>query len=108
MATIRRSTESSSLVDVINTILDKGVVIDAWLTASLVGIQILAIEARVVIASVDTYLKYADAIGLTSDATTEGLRRATLPVPAAAALPPGAGAVPGAVTVPPEPAMVGA
>jgi len=59
---------SSSLVDVIDRILDKGVVVDAWVRFSLVGIEILAIEARVVVASVETYLKYAEAIGLTTTA----------------------------------------
>lgn len=57
---------SSSLVEVIDRILDKGVVIDAWARVSLVGIEILAIEARVVVASVETFLKYAEAIGLTA------------------------------------------
>ncbi|HLQ28203.1 MAG TPA: gas vesicle structural protein GvpA, partial [Ktedonobacteraceae bacterium] len=59
---------SSSLVEVIDRILDKGVVIDAWVRLSLVGIELLAIEARVVVASVETYLKYAEAIGLTASA----------------------------------------
>jgi hypothetical protein len=63
---VEKSTASSSLVEVIDRILDKGVVIDAWVRVSLVGIELLAIEARVVIASVDTYLKYAEAIGLTA------------------------------------------
>ena len=48
--------------------LDKGIVIDAWVKVSLVGIELLSIEARVVIASVETYLKYAEAIGLTANA----------------------------------------
>jgi hypothetical protein len=59
---------SSSLVDVIDRVLDKGIVVDAWVRVSLVGIEILAIEARVVAASVETYLKYAEAIGLTATA----------------------------------------
>lgn len=59
---------SSSLAEVIDRILDKGIVVDAWARVSLVGIEILAIEARVVVASVDTYLKYAEAIGLTASA----------------------------------------
>jgi gas vesicle structural protein len=63
MAAIQKMTESSSLADVLNIILDKGIVIDAWASVSLVGIQLLTIEARVVIASVDTYLRYAQAIG---------------------------------------------
>lgn len=57
---------SSSLAEVVDRILDKGIVIDAWVRVSLVGIELLAIEARVVVAGVDTYLKYAEAIGLTS------------------------------------------
>jgi len=65
MAAIQKATESSSLAEVISIILDKGIVIDVWATVSLVGIQILSVEARVVIASVETYLKYASAIGLT-------------------------------------------
>jgi hypothetical protein len=59
---------SSSLAEVVDRILDKGVVIDAWVRISLVGIEILAIEARVVVAGVDTYLKYAEAVGLTAAA----------------------------------------
>lgn len=55
-----------TLADVLDLILDKGIVVDAWVRVSLVGIEILTIEARVVIASVDTYLKYADAIGQTA------------------------------------------
>jgi gas vesicle structural protein len=56
---------SSSLVEVVDRILDKGIVVDAWVRVSLVGIELLSIEARVVIASVDTWLKYAEAVGLT-------------------------------------------
>lgn len=63
---IEKSVASSSLVEVVDRILDKGVVIDAWARISLVGIELVAIEARVVIAGVDTYLKYAEAIGLTA------------------------------------------
>ncbi len=62
---IESANSSSSLVEVVDRILDKGVVIDAWVRVSLVGIELLAIEARVVIASVDTWLKYAEAVGLT-------------------------------------------
>ena len=65
---VEKSLASSSLGDVIDRILDKGVVVDLWAKVSLVGIEILSIEARIVIASVDTYLKYAEAIGLTAQA----------------------------------------
>ena len=65
--TINKSLASSSLAEVIDRILDKGVVIDAFVRISLVGIELIAIEARVVIASVETYLRYAEAVGLTTD-----------------------------------------
>ncbi len=51
----------SGLADVVEVILDKGIVIDAYVRASLVGIELLTIDARVVIASVDTYLRFAEA-----------------------------------------------
>ena len=53
---------SSSLADVIDTILDKGLVIDAYVRVSLVGIELLTIDARIVVASVDTYLRFAEAV----------------------------------------------
>ena len=68
MAQIRKSTDSSSLAEVIDRVLDKGIVIDAFVKISLVGIELISIEARIVIASVETYLKYAEAIGLTASA----------------------------------------
>src|SRR5205814_5183093 len=52
----------SGLADVIDTILDKGLVIDAYVRVSLVGIEVLTIDARVVVASVDTYLRFAEAV----------------------------------------------
>ena len=60
----KKSIDSSSLAEVIDRILDKGIVIDAYIRVSLVGIELLAIEARIVIASVETWLRYADAVGL--------------------------------------------
>ncbi|TRU22378.1 MAG: gas vesicle structural protein GvpA [Microcystis aeruginosa Ma_SC_T_19800800_S464] len=65
---VEKTNSYSSLAEVIDRILDKGIVIDAWARVSLVGIELLAIEARVVIASVETYLKYAEAVGLTQSA----------------------------------------
>jgi gas vesicle structural protein len=53
----------SGLADVIDVILDKGLVIDAYIRVSLIGIEILTIDARIVIASVDTYLRFAEAVG---------------------------------------------
>src|SRR5919197_1091437 len=55
--------ESSSLADVVNTILDKGVVVDVFARVSLVGIELLRADARIVIASVDTYLRFAESVG---------------------------------------------
>ena len=65
---VEKAIGSSSLVEVIDRVLDKGIVVDAWVRLSLVGIELLALEARVVVASVETYLKYAEAIGLTAAA----------------------------------------
>jgi gas vesicle structural protein len=53
----------SGLADVIDLILDKGLVIDLYVRVSLVGIEILTIDARIVVASVDTYLRFAEAVG---------------------------------------------
>jgi hypothetical protein len=73
MANIQHSTDGSNLAEVVDRILDRGCVIDAFVRVTLVGIELLAIEARVVIASVDTWLKYAEAVGLTTtfDQVTE-------------------------------------
>jgi hypothetical protein len=56
------SPSPTGLADVIETILDKGLVVDAYVRVSLVGIEVLTIDARVVIASVDTYLRFAEAV----------------------------------------------
>lgn len=60
---VERATGGSSLIDVLDRVLDKGIVIDAWVRVSLVGIDLLTVEARVVVASIDTYLKYSEAVG---------------------------------------------
>jgi gas vesicle structural protein len=58
---VEREGGASSLADVVNTILDKGLVIDVFARVSLVGIELLRIDARIVVASVDTYLRFAEA-----------------------------------------------
>ncbi|MFH1565108.1 MAG: gas vesicle protein GvpJ [bacterium] len=63
---VGRGLASSTLVEVIDRILDKGLVIDFWVTVALIGIEIVSVEGRVVLASVETYLKYAEAMGLTA------------------------------------------
>ncbi len=91
---VERAPGGTSLIDVLDRVLDKGIVIDAWVRISLVGIDLITVEARVVVASIDTYLKYAEAVGLTpavsrpamgpgeppADDTTTSRRRATLDV----------------------------
>ena len=61
---VERSPGGSSLIDVLDRVLDKGIVIDAWVRVSLVGIDLVTVEARVVVASIDTYLKYSEAVGI--------------------------------------------
>ncbi|APC47930.1 gas vesicle protein GvpJ [Virgibacillus halodenitrificans] len=68
---VQKTADSSSLAEVIDRILDKGIVIDAYARVSVVGIEILTVEARVVIASVDTWLRYAEAVGLLRDEVEE-------------------------------------
>ena len=63
---VERSPSGSSLIDVLDRVLDKGIVIDAWVRVSLVGIDLVTVEARIVVASIDTYLKYSEAVGLTT------------------------------------------
>jgi hypothetical protein len=60
---VERTTGGTSLIDVLDRVLDKGIVIDAWVRVSLVGIDLITVEARVVVASIDTYLKYSESIG---------------------------------------------
>ena len=60
---VERAGGTTSLIDVLDRVLDKGIVIDAWVRVSLVGIDLITVEARVVVASIDTYLKYSEAVG---------------------------------------------
>jgi len=60
---VERAAGGTSLIDVLDRVLDKGIVIDAWVRVSLVGIDLITVEARVVVASIDTYLKYSEAVG---------------------------------------------
>jgi hypothetical protein len=61
---IERVSGGSSLIDVLDRVLDKGIVIDAWVRISLVGIDLISEQARVVVASSETYLRYADLGGV--------------------------------------------
>lgn len=62
---VERAPAGSSLIDVLDRVLDKGIVIDAYVRVSLVGIDLVSVEARIVVASVETYLRFAEAIGIT-------------------------------------------
>ena len=71
---VQRTPSPTGLAEVINLILDKGLVIDAYVRVALVGIEVLTIDARIVIASVDTYLRFAEAVNrLDLSAQTKGL-----------------------------------
>ncbi len=66
MPPVERAPGGTSLIDVLDRVLDKGIVVDAWVRVSLVGIDLITVEARVVVASIDTYLRYAEAMGITA------------------------------------------
>src|ERR1051325_11477847 len=58
---VERAAGGSSLIDVLDRVLDKGIVIDAWVRVSLVGIDLITVEARVVVASIENYIRYSEA-----------------------------------------------
>ncbi len=70
---VERAAGGTSLIDVLDRVLDKGIVIDAWVRVSLVGIDLITVEARVVVASIDTYLKYSEAVGAATAAARPGI-----------------------------------
>lgn len=76
---VQRAPGGTSLIDVLDRVLDKGIVIDAWVRISLVGIDLITVEARIVVASIDTYLKYAEAVGITAPASRPTLTPPTAP-----------------------------
>jgi hypothetical protein len=64
MTLAREDSNRATLIDVLDRILDKGIVVDAWVRVSLAGIDLVMVEARVVIASFETYLNYADTLAV--------------------------------------------
>src|SRR5947207_8534443 len=68
---LQRGPSPSGLADVLDVILDKGLVIDAYVRVSVIGIEVLTIDARIVIASVDTYLRFAEAVNRLDLSQTE-------------------------------------
>src|SRR3954451_5229751 len=75
---LQRGPSPSGLADVLDLILDKGLVIDAYVRVSVIGIEILTIDARIVVASVDTYLRFAEAVNPLDLAETGGEGRTDL------------------------------
>ena len=59
---LERSPSKSNVIDVFDRVIDKGIVIDAWLGLSLAGIELVTVEARVIVASIQTYMRHADAV----------------------------------------------
>jgi len=57
---VERASRSSSLIDVLDRVLDKGIVVDAWVRVSVAGIDLVAVEARLLVVSIDTYLRYSE------------------------------------------------
>ena len=68
---LQRAPSPSGLADVVDLILDKGLVIDAYVRVAVIGIELVTIDARIVIASVDTYLRFAEAVNRLDLAQTE-------------------------------------
>lgn len=59
---VERAAGGASLIDVLDRVLDKGIVIDAWVRVALVGIDLITVEARIVVASIETYIRYSEAV----------------------------------------------
>jgi len=76
---VERAPAGASLIDVLDRVLDKGIVIDAYVRVSLVGIDLVSVEARIVVASVETYLRFAEAIGVTGFASRPALGSGAAP-----------------------------
>src|SRR3954451_19847363 len=75
---LQRAPSASGLADVVELILDKGLVIDAYVRVSVIGIEVVTIDARIVIASVDTYLRFAEAVNRLDLTQTEAAGLAEL------------------------------
>ena len=59
---LHRESTRTSLIDVLDRVLDKGIVIDAWVALSVIGINIVTVDARIVVASIETYVKHGEAV----------------------------------------------
>ncbi|TME71751.1 MAG: gas vesicle protein GvpA [Chloroflexi bacterium] len=64
MAVLQAPGDGGTMIDVLDRVLDKGIVIDGWARLSLAGIDLIGLEMKVVVASIETYLRYSDVIGV--------------------------------------------
>ena len=78
---LERAATGASLIDVLDRVLDKGIVIDAWVRVSVVGIDLITVEARVIVASIATYLKHSEPLGQLGGATGPRELRRSLTIP---------------------------
>ncbi len=67
---VERQSSGTSIVDVLDRVLDKGIVIDAWVRVSLVGIDLITVEARVVVASIETFFRYSELLSPSTPTVT--------------------------------------
>jgi len=66
VAVLRAPGDGGTLIDVLDRVLDKGIVIDGWARLSVAGIDLVGLEVKIVVASIETYLRYSDALGFAS------------------------------------------
>ena len=71
---LQRQSTAASLIDVLDRVLDKGIVIDAWVALSVAGINLVTVDARIVVASVETYLRNAESVAQILEAPVKPLR----------------------------------
>ena len=76
MPALERTRSTTSVIDVLDHVLDKGIVMDAWIRVSVVGIDLITVEARVIVASIETYLNSATAVAHVLPASQPWLRPA--------------------------------
>jgi len=88
---LERVAGNSSLIEVLDRVLDKGIVIDAWVRVSLVGIDLVTVEARVVVASIATYLQFSEVVGTFSSSASASSTESSAPLLSGITTPNGAG-----------------
>jgi gas vesicle structural protein len=71
---LQRQSTAASLIDVLDRVLDKGIVIDAWVALSVAGINLVTVDARIVVASVETYLRNAESVARILEVPVKPLR----------------------------------